>query len=400
MTKTATKYRNNGRTLLAANISAGDTTIQVSDISKLFTSLAAGEFFYVTLQDSTHTEIVKVTGVSGSVLTGCSRGQGGTSAYAFSASTTRVENRLVAADLGGFARLVDRMDEISGVDHLLKPSLMNSNSYLCGLTGADYSNPVVVKLTDDLWSMVNYPTRVYTGTVGSGATTLKINVAGAPALFPVNTDPWEYAIQFLTGAYQGQIRILDSVNSGDIRWTSPFPTAPASTDTFEIRRYVGSNVYTKQETYSKAEVDSLVQWIVPVGSIIYRANSNTGGGRWLIANGAAVSRTTYALLFSTIGVMYGAGDGSSTFNLPDLRGEFIRGGDLGRGIDVGRGIGTWQADALKAHTHAIWRGQATTNTTTGSTGGDNPSFDGVSGSTGDVETRPRNIAMLPMIKYD
>ena len=68
---------------------------------------------------------------------------------------------------------------------------------------------------------------------------------------------------------------------------------------------------------------------------------------WLKANGAAVSRTVYANLFAAIGTRYGAGDGHSTFNLPDLRGEFPRFWDDGRGVDAGRGLGTWQNDAIR-----------------------------------------------------
>ena len=52
---------------------------------------------------------------------------------------------------------------------------------------------------------------------------------------------------------------------------------------------------------------------------------------WLECNGSAVSRTTYAALFAAIGTEYGVGDGTTTFNLPDLRGEFMRGWDNGRG---------------------------------------------------------------------
>ena len=46
---------------------------------------------------------------------------------------------------------------------------------------------------------------------------------------------------------------------------------------------------------------------------------------WLLAAGSAVSRTTYATLFAAIGTTYGAGDGSTTFNLPDFRGVFPKG---------------------------------------------------------------------------
>jgi hypothetical protein len=66
----------------------------------------------------------------------------------------------------------------------------------------------------------------------------------------------------------------------------------------------------------------------PTGSVIwYAANAAPTG--YLEADGAAVSRTTYAALFTAIGTTFGAGDGSTTFNLPDLRGEFIRGWDDG-----------------------------------------------------------------------
>ena len=68
---------------------------------------------------------------------------------------------------------------------------------------------------------------------------------------------------------------------------------------------------------------------------------------WLKANGAAVSRTVYANLFAAIGTRYGAGDGHSTFNLPDLRGEFLRFWDDGRGVDAGRVLGSWQGDAIR-----------------------------------------------------
>ncbi len=72
---------------------------------------------------------------------------------------------------------------------------------------------------------------------------------------------------------------------------------------------------------------------------------------WFRANGAAVSRTVYAALFAKIGTTYGAGDGVSTFNLPDPRGKFIRVLDDGRGIDAGRVLGSSQADETRSHAH-------------------------------------------------
>lgn len=64
--------------------------------------------------------------------------------------------------------------------------------------------------------------------------------------------------------------------------------------------------------------------VIPVGSITAYISDTIPSG-WLLCNGQAVARTTYANLFSLIGTTYGAGDGSTTFNVPDLRGEFLRG---------------------------------------------------------------------------
>lgn len=68
---------------------------------------------------------------------------------------------------------------------------------------------------------------------------------------------------------------------------------------------------------------------------------------FLVCNGALVSRIIYADLFAVIGTLYGAGDGSTTFRLPDARGEFLRGWDNGRGIDSGRSFGSTQSDAIR-----------------------------------------------------
>ena len=89
---------------------------------------------------------------------------------------------------------------------------------------------------------------------------------------------------------------------------------------------------------------------VPTGSVHMMATTTVPSG-YLKCNGAAVSRTTYADLFAIVGTAHGAGDGSSTFNVPDLRGEFVRGWDDSRGVDSGRGFGTAQGDNNKQHNH-------------------------------------------------
>ncbi len=80
---------------------------------------------------------------------------------------------------------------------------------------------------------------------------------------------------------------------------------------------------------------------VPVGTVIPYAAAVPPPG-YLECNGSAVGRATYKELFAVVGTIYGAGDGTTTFNLPDYRGEFLRGWDHGRGVDAGRELGRGQ----------------------------------------------------------
>ena len=74
---------------------------------------------------------------------------------------------------------------------------------------------------------------------------------------------------------------------------------------------------------------------VPAGCVMPYAGATAPDG-WLLCHGQAVSRTTYADLFGAIGTAYGPGDGSTTFNLPDLRGRVAAGRDDMGGTDAGR----------------------------------------------------------------
>lgn len=151
---------------------------------------------------------------------------------------------------------------------------------------------------------------------------------------------------------------------------------------------------TNLSVYSKTESDQ----INPAGAVGFFAQSSAPAG-WLKANGAIVSRSTYSRLFAAIGTLFGIGDGSTTFALPDLRGEFIRGWDDGRGVDTGRSLGSFQADDFKAHTHTVVRG----NGDTPPGGALNPDSENggtiPTSSTGGAETRPRNRALLACIRY-
>lgn len=165
--------------------------------------------------------------------------------------------------------------------------------------------------------------------------------------------------------------------------------------------------------------------LVPTGAIMPFAMNSAPSG-WLAANGAAVSRATFSTLFTAIGTTYGTGDGSTTFNLPDLRGYFVRGAGTNTDGTAAGTFGAQQADAVISHTHsgttgndspdhthpisAVTGGSAVynqggqyTGTYTTSTGGastrhQHPFTTSSQSPAGAAETRPKNIALLYCIK--
>ena len=134
-----------------------------------------------------------------------------------------------------------------------------------------------------------------------------------------------------------------------------------------------------------------------MGTVIYYAASTPPDG-YLECDGSEVSRTAYAELYNVIGTLYGSGDGSTTFHLPDLRAEFIRGYDNGRGIDTDRVFGSSQPG-----TSFTDRDTGTRYVSDGEERYDGKApTSGSGGSDNDAEiirVRPRNVAMLPCIKY-
>ncbi len=213
--------------------------------------------------------------------------------------------------------------------------------------------------------------------------------------------------------------LVDSDDTLELEAFSDFSVANTYSKTEVYTKgetYNNTEVYTQAETYTQAEVDAIVggsgALAVPVGGIIINPTNTVHTG-FLECNGSAVSRTTYSLLFAEVGIVYGNGDGSTTFNLPDLRGEFVRGWDNGRGVDAARSIGSSQSEATLAHNHT---GTAAVPTCSDSndvvvnvgtqdlsigTGSDSSTRNMTLtiANDGGAETRPRNIAMMYEIKY-
>jgi microcystin-dependent protein len=160
------------------------------------------------------------------------------------------------------------------------------------------------------------------------------------------------------------------------------------------------------------------------GIILAYAGASAPTG-YLMCDGSAVSRTTYASLYAAIGDAYGNGNGTTTFNVPDARGRFLRGVDGSAGNDpdkaartasaaggnTGNNVGSAQTDAFQGHWHAA---HFVNNNDTGA-GGTNmnhalftntdnnvvraPISDGTNGTPRTTsETRPKNIYVNYIIK--
>lgn len=157
---------------------------------------------------------------------------------------------------------------------------------------------------------------------------------------------------------------------------------------------------------------------LPPGIVLPWAGIASPAG-WVRCNGQAVTRTgEFANLFAVVGTAYGIGDGSTTFNVPDLRGEFIRGADDGRGVDTGRALHSNQLDADQAMSGTLGRfnkfaaqhGAPTGPFTEVSFGVEQGISSGASDGYNSInfdnstvirtadETRPRNVAMHHIIK--
>lgn len=146
-----------------------------------------------------------------------------------------------------------------------------------------------------------------------------------------------------------------------------------------------------------------------IGEIVLWGHENVPAN-FLECNGQSINAVTFSKLFAVIGYQYG-GSGAN-FNLPDLRGEFVRGYAHGSGNDPDRAsrtdrgdgttgdeVGTKQLDELRLHVHTYLEAVAANQSGSGSSG--RHVFTSQStGATGGSETRGRNVAMMYIIRYD
>lgn len=158
----------------------------------------------------------------------------------------------------------------------------------------------------------------------------------------------------------------------------------------------------------RVDVQELLDNFYRPGMVIYWPSASSPDG-YLELNGQAVDRTTYADLFNEIGDTYGPGDGETTFNVPDVRGLFIRSHDNGAGVDSlassrtgGNNVGSTQGDGLKVHNHTYDGVKSGMSRSSGSISGNigisrsNNNLDNSPPRT--VDAHPKNIYLMACIK--
>lgn len=141
-----------------------------------------------------------------------------------------------------------------------------------------------------------------------------------------------------------------------------------------------------------ADIDTTSQ----VGKVDWFATTTAPTG-WLICDGSAVSRTTYSRLFTKVGTLWGAGDGATTFNLPNA----VTGNRFPRAAGGSVSVGTTQEDAIKSHDVNVpyGSGGAYLSGDRALQGYYQKVGDIVGHYVGDTETRPKSIAFLCCIRY-
>ena len=231
----------------------------------------------------------------------------------------------------------------------------------------------------------------------------------AGTVFIWNTEMTEFSSTWI-GNVEDEIRL-----PGSSIWTSRGNVGIGTTTPTERLQVAGIICSTTGGIkYPDGTVQTTAAGVIsmlPTGSIITFATSSAPSG-FLLCDGAAISRTTYSALFALVGVIYGAGNGSTTFNVPDLRGEFVRGWDAGRGVDPGRTFASGQSSENKSHNHRplfdnmffpdqqveAYNIIPNSNSDRGggarSSGRRNLTIE----NTGGTESRPRNIALSYCIK--
>jgi microcystin-dependent protein len=213
-------------------------------------------------------------------------------------------------------------------------------------TADNTNNAIVARDGSGNFSATGVTATTFTGTLAGSIT------GSAPTLTTGRTIALTGDVTGTTDAFNGSANVSAATTIANNAVTTA-KIADANVTTAKI---ADANVTTAKIADSNVTLEKLVaavqQSLVPAGAVQAFAMNSAPSG-WLAANGSNVSRSTYAALFSAIGTTYGAGDGSTTFALPDLRGYFLRGTGTNSDGTASGTFGAKTADALKTHTHSV-----------------------------------------------
>ncbi len=180
----------------------------------------------------------------------------------------------------------------------------------------------------DFNGILNLVSQFYFFTQNGGTYTFNQSVSDAIGGYPEGARLW------YVDSSTGEASLLRSTKGNN---TDNFVTNPEVIGTSWVLDIVTQGYVQEQLEPVKAAIVARL----PAG-FVAAWPGNTPPDGWLVCNGSAVSRTTYADLFAAIGTTFGAGDGSTTFKLPDYQGDFLRGYLSG----TSSAIGTRQAEGL------------------------------------------------------
>lgn len=248
-------YANQAKTTLASAVAPTDTTILVANAS-LFPVPGVGQYFLVTIDSGSASEIIQVNGVSGNSFINCVRGRENTTAQSFQAST-KIENRVTRDTLASFARLTDRLATIANVDSITSPATSDANSYLTVSTDDGGSPIVAVSNNGVTWRFLNYSTVITAGTLASAGTTTTATVVNASAAIPLPFSG-KYIIQFTTGLNTGNARAITSVAGTTINWSTALPNVPAIGDGYEVYQSTNSSLNNLNSASDDALIFSII----------------------------------------------------------------------------------------------------------------------------------------------
>lgn len=329
---------NNAATLLAADITSISSTLTVTPgEGALFPSISPGDYFYCTLLDTDgNMEIVKVTGRATDVFT-VTRAQESTTAKDFNAGS-RVELRITAQSV---------LDTVSSSINTLGLSSFGITASAAEINVLDgvTANTAELNLLDGVTATTN-ELNILDGVtatasdinklVGLTSTTAELNkLSGVTA---TSSD-----INKLSGmtASTAELNKLAGVTATTAEINK---LAGLTATTAELNKLSGATATTTEINYLSGVTSNIQTQIngfaaFPAGAVIAYGGISAPTG-WLLCDGSAVSRTTYATLFGIISTTFGAGNGTTTFNVPDMRGRIAPGKDNMGGVAANRLTGT------------------------------------------------------------